>query len=55
MGWKAVLGKNLALIKDAGTKDKTQASPLPTLIYGNSVTITQVIPEDHMTTVHAPS
>lgn len=54
MGWKAVLGKNLALIKDAGHKDKAQAPPLPTLIYGDSVTITQVIPEDHMTTAPDP-
>lgn len=54
IGWKAVLGKNLELIKDAATKDKNTLPPLPTLIYGDTVTISQVIPEDHMTTPPDP-
>ncbi|MFC1354958.1 MAG: hypothetical protein G8D89_21550 [gamma proteobacterium symbiont of Clathrolucina costata] len=49
IGWKSVLGKNLTLIEDAGEKDLTAAAPLPKFSYGNRVTITQVIPEDHMT------
>ncbi|MCG8058661.1 MAG: DNA topoisomerase 3 [Candidatus Thiodiazotropha taylori] len=50
IGWKSVLGKNLSLIEDAGEKDLTGTPPLPNFSFGDRVTITQVIPEDHMTT-----
>jgi len=50
MGWKSVLGNNLTLITSSAEKDMSSATALPNVNYGDSIHISQVIPEDHMTT-----
>lgn len=49
-GWKAVLGKNLTLIEDSGDKDISNEPPLPRFTFGDTISVSQIVPEDHMTT-----